>query len=143
MRWLKVVCVATAFAWIGGAGQASTMPGREGFCSALDRFASAGPRGLERQVYFFWPLDGPSEDGSIAIHFYAAMAARPMDDAARELGAAYTRATHYIPLEKFKLSLDDCRSARRGWVKIEASAAACDNFQSTQPCLSIRRQAKP
>jgi hypothetical protein len=139
----NVAILMAVFALTSGVGEASTPPGQGGFCAALESFASAEPRGLERQAHFFWPVESPSEDGSIDVHFYAAMAAKPMDEAARRMQAAYGRATHYIPLVKLKKSFDECRSVRKGLVKVEASAMACDGYQSTQPCLSIRRPARP
>ncbi|WP_165190908.1 hypothetical protein [Caulobacter soli] len=118
----------------GGAPRAETPMDRPNFCKALDRFSSAPPH--DRWALFFWPL--PSDD---TIDMYAAMAAKPMDGAAHGFYAAYGQTTHYILLTKLKARLDECSAVKLGRVRLEASEAACDGYQSGQPCLSIRRVA--
>lgn len=143
MSRLKILIPVLVAVFVGGAGRASTFPARADFCAALEGFASAEPRGQSRQVHFFWPAESVSEDGSIDVHFYAAIAADPMDEAARAMQSAYARSTHYIVLEKLKARFDACRAVRKGIVEVEASAAACDGHESAQACLRIRRPARP
>ena len=126
MRNLPAVTIGVALVLAGGAPRAETPMDRPGFCKALDQFASASPG--DRSVLFFWPP--PSGD---TIDMYAPMEAKPMDAAAHGLYAAYGQTTHYVLWADLTTRLDQCPTARRGRVRLEASEAACDGRASNQP----------